>query len=1095
MEFRVLYSSIRIIGKLTKTFVPMKTTILLTIIICVFSGTPCNSQTVTLSLNDVSIQKAFKEIKKQTGYSFVYTTEQIKKANPVSIHIKDASLNEALDICFTNQPLTFIIDKKYIIVKDRTIQTNSPPAEIGIDITGKVVNEDNDPVIGATVAVEGSNMAIATDSKGEFGFGNLKKNDVLQVTCIGYQSTDFPIQGRTYLEIRLPTSIAILDETVVKGYYTTTKRLNTGSVSKVTSEEIGRQPISDPLAALQGKVPGLLVTQASGLPGSNFSVLIRGQNSIQSGTAPLYIIDGVPFLNNTDVITQESGINADNPFNTIDPSDIESIEILKDADATAIYGSRGANGVILITTRKGRIGKPTLDINVYSGWGKIARTIQYMNTTQYLEMRHEAFRNDKATPTLSRAYDLLAWDTTRYTDLQKLLIGNTAHISNASVHLDGGNEFIKFSAGANYYHETTVFPGNHADNRISFDLSLDYKSLDKKLSLTISASYANDKSNLIRQDLTQFLNLPPNIPELYDSTGKLNWIENGFYFNNPLANTLRNYKVQTNRLTADMVLEYRLLNDLRFKANLGYNELFSNEFDQVPIASQNPHVNPTGSAFFGETRTGGWIIEPQIEYAKTFGNNSLQIQLGCTFQDNSSHRNSISASGYTNDYLLNSTAGAQTIYSQVSSEEYHYIAGFGHLNYTLAKKYLINLTGRRDGSSRFGPGRQFANFWAAGLGWIFSQEKFLKQSLLLSYGKLRGSYGIAGNDLIGNYQYLDLYAQTLYPYQDQPALFPVKLYNSDYSWERIKKLDIGVELGFIKDRLLLTADWFKDKSDNQIIYYSLPGQTGFSGVLKNFPGVVQNAGFEFSLNSSNIKKSNFNWSTQFNITWQKNKLLKFPGLESSSYADRYTTGKPLNAYIGAIFSGVNPQTGVYQFLDKDKNPTYSPSSGDYSYLGTTDPVFYGGFENQFNYKNWQFNFLFEFKKQKGIHPVYGFSSIVGSISNQPVQVLDRWQKPGDMAPYEQFTQTIGAARTANSYLSNSNAVLTNASYCRLKNTMLSYALADKLLSNAKIENLRLYIEGQNLLTLTNYKGLDPENQSLRSLPPLKRFVLGLQVTF
>ena len=1094
MNLKILFSRIRIIEKPTITFVPMKN-ILLTLFTSIFTISSIYSQKINLSLNNVPLEKTFKEIRKQTGYSFVYTREQINKAHTVSINVKDASLNEVLDICFNNQPLTFTIDNKYIIVKDKPGQTNSLPAEVGVDITGKVVNEDNDPLVGATVTVKGSGIAMATDSKGEFGFNNLKERDVLHVTSIGYQSTDFPIQGRTYLMLKLPTSIAILDETIIKGYYTTTKRLNTGSVSKVTSEEIGREPVSNPLAALQGKVPGLLITQANGLPGSNFSVLIRGQNSIQSGTAPLYIIDGVPFLNNTDVVTQQSSINASNPFNTIDPSNIESIEILKDADATAIYGSRGANGVILITTTKDRIGKPTLDMNVYTGWGKIARTIQYMNTKQYLEMRDEAFRNDKATPTLSRAYDLLAWDTTRYTDLQKLLIGNTAHISNATVRLAGGNEFIKFSAGANYYRETTVFPGNHANDRISFDLSLAYKSLDHKLSLTISASYAIDKSNLIRQDLTQFLNLPPDIPELYDSTGKLNWVENGFYCNNPLANTLRNYNVKTNRLTADMVLEYRLLNGLRFKANLGYNELFSNELDQVPIASQNPLVSPTGSAFFGETQTRGWIMEPQIEYAKTFGNNSLQIQLGGTFQENSSHLNSISASGYTNDYLLNSTAGAQTIYSQVSLEQYHYVAGFSHLNYTFAKKYLVNLTGRRDGSSRFGPGHQFANFWATGFGWIFSQESFLKQSPLLSYGKLRGSYGIAGNDLIGNYQYLDLFAQTQYPYQYQPALFPVKLYNSDYSWERIKKLDIGIELGFIKDRLLITADWFKDKSDNQIIYYSLPGQTGFNGVLKNFPGVVQNAGFEFSLNSINVKKKKFSWSTQFNITWQKNKLLKFPGLESSSYADRYMIGKPLNAYIGTVFTGVNPQTGVYQFLDKDKNPTYSPSSADYNYLGTTDPAFYGGFENQFNYKKWQLNFLFEFKKQKGINPIYSSSSLVGSISNQPTQVLDRWQKSGDMAPYEQFTQTIGAARTANSYVRNSNAVLTDASYCRLKNMMLSYALADKLLSKVKIEKLRLYVEGQNLLTLTNYKGIDPENQSLRFLPPLKRFVVGLQVTF
>jgi len=567
MQLKVVYSSIRIIGNSTKRLIPMKIVILLTIITSLYSGTPCYSQTITLSLDNVSLQKAFKEIKEQTGYSFVYTTEQIKKSNPLSIHVKNASINDVLDNCFKNQPLTFLIDKKYIIVKDKTGQTNSPPAKVGIDITGKIINERNEPVIGATVIVENSLTGMATDQKGEFGFTNLKPTDILDISSIGYESVKIPVQGRTYIIIKLQTSISSLDETIIKGYYTTSKRLNTGSVSKVTADEIGMQPISNPLAALQGLVPGLQVTQDNGLPGSNFTVRIRGQNSIQSGNSPLYIIDGVPFLNDGDVLTQRSGINANSPFNTIDPAEIESIEVLKDADATAIYGSRGANGIILITTKKGKAGKTSFDVNINSGWGKVTRTIKFMNTPQYLELRHEAFRNDGITPNISNAFDFLVWDTTRYTDLEKLLIGNTAYTTNISAKLSGGNEYTKFSIGSNYYKETTVFPCDNADSRTTLNLSVTHRTLNNKLNVIINAGFANDNSNLIRGDLTQFINLPPLLPELYDSSGKLSWSSGGFSFNNPLANLLRKYNVITDRLTANSLIEYSLFQQLKIKVN------------------------------------------------------------------------------------------------------------------------------------------------------------------------------------------------------------------------------------------------------------------------------------------------------------------------------------------------------------------------------------------------------------------------------------------------------------------------------------------------------------------------------------------------
>lgn len=1103
MQLKVVYSFIRIIGTLTKTYVPMKTIILLTIITCLNSSRPGFSQTITLSLKDASLQKAFREIKIQTGYSFVYTTEQIKKSNPVSIHIKDASLNEVLDICFTNQPLTFVIDKKYIIVKDKPGQTNTQLEKIGIDITGKIFNEQNEPVIGATVAVKGSNIAAATDSKGEFGFANLRPEDILTISSIGYQSMEIPIGGRTRIMIRLQPFVAILDETIIKGYYTTSKRLNTGSVSKVNAEKISSQPVSNPLAALEGRVPGLQVTQANGLPGSNFTVRIRGQNSIQNGNSPLYIIDGVPFLNDAEKLTQRDGINANSPFNSINPNDIESIEVLKDADATSIYGSRGANGVILITTKKGKAGKTSVDINYYSGWGKVTRTMNYLNTRQYLQMRHEAFINDGITPDVSNAPDLLLWDTTRYTDWKKLLIGGTANSANLNVRLSGGNTFTNFSLNANYYKETTVFPGNFADNRGDVNFSFSHSSPDKKFKTTFSTSYSYDKSNLTREDFTTFIINPPNMYRPYDSLGKLIWSEGGYSAGNPLSILLQKYTGITDRLTSSVILSYTLSPSLTIKTNLGYNYIDFDETSIFPIKAQNPQYNPRGSASFGNNYSRTWIIEPQIEFNHGFGKKgNFSFLVGTTWQENQGKSNIVDATGYTNDDLLYSIAGAANKISSNSYNQYNYEALFGRVNYNWDNKYLINLTGRRDGSSRFGPNKQFANFGAIGLGWIFSDEDIIHKALpFLNFGKLRSSYGITGNDQIGNYQYLDTWSNTQYPYQGQPGLLPSRLFNPDYTWEENRKLEVATELGFIKNRILLTVNWFLNKSANQIIRYSLPSQAGgnpaINGtfILRNFPGVVQNEGWEMDLNTTNIKKTNFSWNTSFNLTIPRNKLLKFPNLSSSSYAYNYIIGKSLNIIYQYHYLGVDPQTGIYKL--EDINHDNQLDEKDYVYGGTTDPKFYGGFENSFQYKGWQLDFLFQFIKQKGIDPIFSSFTANGSLTNVPVEVLNHWVKPGDIKPYEQYTEDFNnpAYYPATFDVAASDAVLTDASFIRLKNLSISYSLQAKYLKKVKMEKCRFYFQGQNLMTFTKFKGSDPESQTPTSLPPLKMFTTGIQVTF
>ncbi|MDE3183121.1 MAG: SusC/RagA family TonB-linked outer membrane protein [Bacteroidota bacterium] len=1115
-------------------------TILLTIIACFLIGTRSYSQTITISLKQVSLEKAFKEIRKQTGYTFVYTREQINKSNPVSINLKDAPLNQALNICFTNQPLTFIIEDKHIIIKDRLDQTNSLPGKAGIDVTGKVINEESEPVVGATVAVEGTEMAMATDSKGEFGFSNLKINDVLRVTNIGYQSIVIPIQGRTYVVIRLHTSIAILDETVLIAYGNTTRRFNTGSVTKVTSEEISEQPVLNPLSALQGRVPGLVVTSTSGLPGSSFNIQIRGQNSLNPDPYnslspkdnPLFIIDGVPYAPQNNNINQLRSIASPgnnvllnnsyggiSPFSSINPADIESIVILQDADATAIYGSRGANGVILITTKKGKAGKTKFSMNVYSGVSSVAHTLPMMNTKQYLETRREAFANDGVIPTsndpsnfITYAPDLLIYDTSKYTDWKKFFIGNPSHTTNINTSLSGGSENTQFLLGAGYYHETYIYPGDFAYDRASVNMSLHHNSVNKKLSIDFSSNYSFDKNNSSGSpNLLAAYSLDPDFPNLLDENGNLLWSYKGASYGvsivNPLSYLKTKYSVTNFNLISHLQVGYKIFQDLEIRASLGYNYLNSSEYSGQPLISQDPAAfYRIASADFGTKNIRNWIIEPQAEYNKLFGKSKINILFGETIEQDINSSTLIDASGYSNDNLITSISGAPDITASDAYSQYKYNAIFGRVNYMFDQRYIINLTGRRDGSSRFGPGKQFGNFGSGGVAWIFSEESFVKKNFeWLSFGKLRASYGTTGSDAIGDYQYIARWQPSSYSYQGSSGYLPQNLFNPDFSWAITKKAEGAIELGFLKDRLFINATFYRNLSGNQLVFYQLPSQTGFLNVTENSPAKVQNSGWEFTLTSSNFKSKNFKWNTSFNITIPKNKLLSFPGIESSSYATKYIVGQSLNVIKGFKYLSVNDTTGVFQFLTAKGVPTYSPQNisgnnfNDIQVIGNLDPKFYGGLSNSFAFKNFQLDVFIEFKKQTGVNylaQIYGVN-VPGVEYNLPTTLLSRWQKPGDKSEFEKFTTdaSTAAGTAARSYFIESSGVYSDASYIRVKTVSFSYNFHGKYLERIKAETLRFYINAQNLFTITNYKGNDPETQNFYGVPPLRTIVLGFQLNF
>ncbi|WP_158994116.1 SusC/RagA family TonB-linked outer membrane protein [Mucilaginibacter sp. L196] len=1097
--------------QLRKGILIMKITGVLLLVACMHVSANVFSQNITLTEKNVSLETVLKVIQKQTGYALLYSNEVIGKSNPVTVDFKSAPLKSALDQIFENQPLTYRLDEKTILIKEKEpsiIDKIKGIIKTVHVIRGIILTKDGQPLGGATVQVKDSKTASTSNERGGFSISIDGDDAILVISYVGYITREIPVTSASDgLTIRLVVNESQLDAVQIIAYGTTTARLNTGSVSTITAADISKQPVLNPLQALEGRMSGVYITQNSGISGSNYNIQIEGQNSLRNtatnnGNLPLYVIDGVPYNSatlSTQGLAPYSGTpayptNGASPLNSINPQDIESITILKDADATSIYGSRGANGVVLITTKKGKAGEMQVDANVYAGAGDISERMDLLNLGQYLEMRNEALKNDNIAKPGIKDYDINgAWDQTRSTDWQKELLGGTAKMTDAQLTLSGGNSLTQYRIGAGYHRETSVFEGDNSTQRGTFSINITNRSANNKFKSNIGINYAYNLSDLIGTDLTSAaLTLAPDAPALYTSSGGLNWQNNTFQ--NPLASTQTPYTSKTYNLIANGNLSYEFAKNLILSTNLGYTNTILNELKEIYTTSVNPQQALTQplKSLFGNNSNISWIIEPQLNWDKMFGKNHVHLLLGGTLQDQVTDMLATNAFGFISKDQMENPGAAPSNDVTVTRNyaDYKYAAIFGRITYDWNKKYLLDLTARRDGSSRFGPDKQFANFGAVGGAWIFSSEDFAKQDLpFLSFGKLRASYGITGSDQIGNYQYLNDYG-IVGQYQGVRGLLPLQLYNPDFQWEVNKKIEAAIELGFLKDRLLATISYYRNRSSDQLIGYPLAPTTGFGSIEYNLPATVQNTGTGIELTSVNIKNKDFKWSSNFNITIPQNKLISFPDLAGSSYADQYVVGQPLSIQKSYTVTGVDPKTGLYVVQDVNKDGQYD--NNDYSSIKNIGQQFYGGLGNSLSYKNFQFDFFFQFVKQNGKNVLNAFGQ-PGALGNQPVQVLQRWQNPGDITNIQRYGTIGGPAYLPSVYYDFSNENVTDASFIRLKNVAFSYRLPSPFLQKLNVKNCRIYVQGQNVLTFTKYLGLDPETQGT-SLPPLRYITAGLQIT-
>jgi TonB-linked SusC/RagA family outer membrane protein len=1081
------------------------------------------SAQITLAEMNAPLAQVLQSVKQQSGYDLFYDEDLVKqKGKPVDIDVRNVTVEQALDLIFRSQPLTYTLAGRIISVKERETPVPLPAAvPPPNDIHGRVTDSLGNPLAGASVTVKGSKRGTATNEKGEFDLKGIGDAETLVISFSGFETRKITVHGKDGWQIVLSRSNSQLDQVQVIAYGTTTERLNTGNVTTVTSKDIEQQPVSNPLLALEGRVPGLLITQSNGLPGGGITTRIQGQNSLAMGNDPLYVIDGVPYISqmlstvNGGPLGQSGGAaigyippGGGNPLSYINPSDIESISVLKDADATAIYGSQAANGAILITTKKGKAGPTKVDVKVQDGLGQETRRLHLLNTQQYLGMRHEALNNDGITPSLANGdYDLLLWDTTRYTDWQKVLLGGTARYTNVNAGVSGGTMNTQFLIDGTYHRETTVFPGDFADQKGAVHFNVNNSSSNNKFHVQFSGNYMIDDNKLPQLDFTQdAIELAPDAPALYNSSGGLNWEPTSSgttTFYNPLGGLYNTYSNKTNNLISNANIGYVIARGLDIGSSFGYTNLQTNEIIAFPLMAIAPDQQAyrTRSAVYSSNNVNSWIVEPQAHWKKAFGKGKLDVLVGSTFLQRNSNGQQLYGSGYNSDQVLQDilAAGSVIVNSTVIAQ-YNYNAVFGRVNYNWSDKYIVDLTARRDGSSRFGPSSQFHDFESAGLAWIFTQEDFFKQNFaFLSFGKLKGSFGTTGSDQIGDYQFLNLYYPTSagIAYQNSTGLAPGGLTNPYLAWEETRKLEAGLDLGFVKDRVLFSATYIHNRSSNELLPYALPLITGFGGINENFPATLQNNEWELSLMSKTIKTANFSWTSSLNLTIPKNKLVSFPDLASSSYADSYIIGQPVNIVRAFHLLGVDPATGVYKFQSKTDpfNPVYPD---DATKLINTNPTFYGGFQNTFTFKGFQLDFLFQFVKQTGLNFLYYFNAPIagqfnGGLGNEPMQVLDRWQKPGDVAAFQKYTTTYNWFQQS-ADASSSDAAYSEASYVRLKNLAFSWQLPEKLRKGAHMQTCKIYLAAQNLLTFTDhYKGLDPETQSELSVPPLRVVTLGIQV--
>lgn len=1111
------------------------------------------NRSISISAQNVQLKSVLNQIEKQAEVKFVYST-RVQINQKLSLNIQNSKLSTVLNEILNPNYISYeVIENRILLTKStgETNKVNAPPIKEEVNktiidsktIKGKVTDESGSPIPGVNILIKGTTRGIGSSSDGTYSISVPDENATLVFSFVGYITQEIQVGNKSLINVTLVGESKSLNEVIVVGYGTTRAKDLTGAVATINQNTIKDLPVSTIDQKMIGQVAGMQIQQLSGQPGAGTSVRIRGSGSLGAGNEPLYVIDGMPY---------SAGLNQDlNPLLLINPNDIESISVLKDASSTAIYGSRGANGVIMITTKKGQYGRLQINFSSMTGVQYVPQKgrPEMMNQREFADLQRNKIdiavlraENRKATTSdYPVEYQNLEQLTGKGTDWYDLLL-QSAPIQEHNLSLQKGTQDSKINASFGYFKQDGAlkFTGvERFTGKVGFESNLSKNVTMGGSILTSSINQNRTNTNSSREDVIGVALWANPIMKPYDASGQLipyirspqSKYHSAWSFANPLFVLQNTTQLQKQfQSLGTLFLEWSILPDLKFKTSLNtiYSSSKFNQFVPSTVGSSNtPPVPGTARSSNSRSENFNWLIENTLNYNKNIGLHRINAIVGYTTQKSSTSGISLNASPYSND-LIQTINASQAISSWgESAEDWSLISYLGRLNYSFDDKYLVTATFRTDGSSRFGNRNRYASFPSFGVAWRISEENFLKGNKVLTNLKWRASLGKSGNNNIGNYSSLAAINPGSYIFgSNQVAASFVGISNPFLTWEESNQFDTGLDIELFNNRISLILDYYNRESANMLLNDLIPAITGFNSQIVN-KGTVRNRGFEISLGANPIQ-GKFNWDLNLNVAINRNMVLSLndngdrilSGNNDNNPTHVTVVGKPIGQFFGFI------QEGVYSAADianpniiktaqvYEGNPKYKDINGDgvisdfldYTIIGNPHPDFIFGFSNNFSYKNFSLGVILN--GQYGGQVMNGLRQTTDNLQgffNVSKVFVNRWrsaENPGDPMLYGVPKLTPSWGHRVNSRW------VEDATYLRISNISLGYTVPSSFVQKSKLfESCRIYLTCRNLAMFTNYSGANPEAQSrnidntlspgfdMSSYPLATTTSLGLNLSF
>ena len=1088
-------------------------------------------QEISISVENAPLEEVFQEIRKQSGYDFIYTSELINQSRPVNLHVSNLPVAIVLDLCLANQPFTYVVDHKTIILRKKVrvriverlngkMNILSPPVQPVDTLRGMVRDERGEPLIGVNVQVKGTTKGTASDLDGRWDIVDVKDDGVMVFSYIGFQTQEVPVNGRKNFNVTMVHDAQMLDEVVVVGYGEQMKVDLTGSVASIKAEDLSAFPTGYALQALQGRASGVHVQATNGEPGSDYRIRIRGAKSISSSSDPLVVVDGFP--------------GAAMPAS----EDIQSIDILKDASATAIYGSRGASGVILVTTKSGKPGKTKIELNSSYSSQEVLNKLDLLTTPDYINYVNEIEPGK------------LTGANFENTDWQEQVF-RKGGIQNHQLSISGGNDDIRYYVSGIVYDQKGVVLDSYF-KRYSVTSNLDLQATNNlKIGGKLYALRENRNGTVSMEGsggagqtgvFSAAVLTEPTIPVYNEDGSYHSSFMTGLERDNPVA-IAREMAIlsEGDNLQANFFGEYQITKTLKFRSTLGVQN-WSNRYGNYLPTTIYGGRSINGRGTVDGRRISILSNENYFTYNENYnGIHDISLLAGYTYESYSSEFWRAQSENFLSDAFdfWNLSAGSNYRAPSSTLTESRLSSFYGRLHYKLFDRYLLTLTGRYDGSSKFAKNNKWGFFPSGAVAWNIAEEPWMDGIPQISQLKIRGSYGITGNQSIEAYGSLALLRtipSVFIGNEIVNAVTPNTVANDNLTWEKTAQRDIGLDLGLFDQRILLTADYYYMKTTDQLFQVPLVSYSGYNSVWRNF-GSVENKGFEFTLSTVNFDRD-FKWTTDFNFSTNRNKVLElpdgadvlrsvFPGhMVGIGTTNVLREGYPMGSFFGYIFDGVYqegdeflPGGGFEQIPGGEKfrdingkqegkltgQPDGQLNSDDRTIIGDPNPDFTWGLNNTIEFKGFDLNIFVQGSHGNDIYSFALFElELMQGFNNSTTRALDRWTPSN--------TNTDVPRATASRSRISSSRFIYDGSFIRLKNVSIGYRLPQSILSGAGISFARIYLSGQNLMTITDYPGFDPEVNYLGSTgmgttsnvnvgydygsyPSAKSVTVGVQVKF